>query len=290
MNLTNYWKILSTALFLATSVLFSACEQDNEEVTSNADEAESIAIDEAIADDLFEDIDLISDEAADYEGDIQGGRLENDENAMMSDCVGRGVERVRADRVFTKTVTLDFQASCEGPKGRERQGTMVITRITDANAATYTVSTTFQDFFLDGKKIEGTRTRVYTLLETGVHQVAITLTDGKVTLEDGRVIERSGSFTKTWNRNSGEVSVEGEASGVNRNGVAYTSNVTSPLVYKQSCATEGIFVATQGIRSITREGKADVTIDYGQGDCDKTVDVTVDGEERTIELTFTKKN
>lgn len=290
MNLTNYWKLLSTALFLAMSVLFSACEQDNEEINSNADEAESIAIDEAIADDLFEDIDLISDEAADYEGDTQGGRLESDENAMMSDCVGRGVERVRADRVFTKTVTLDFQESCEGPKGRERQGTMIITRITDTNAATYTVSTTFQDFFLDGKKIEGTRTRVYTTLETGVHQVAITLTDGKVTLEDGRVIERSGSFTKTWNRNSGEVSVVGEASGINRNGVTYTSTVTSPLIYKQSCATEGIFVATQGIRSITREGKADVTVDYGQGDCDKTVDITVDGEERTIELTLTKKD
>ncbi len=290
MKVTNYWKTLSTVLSLAILATFSACNQDGEEITSSSDEAESIAIDEAIADDLFEDIDLISDEAAEYEGDAQGGRLENSESAMMSDCVGRGVERLWADRVFTKIVTLDFQESCEGPKGRERQGTMIITRVTDTNESTYTVSTTFQDFFLDGKKVEGTRTRVYTLLETGVYQVAVTLTDGKVTLEDGRVIERTGSFTKTWNRTSGEFTVEGEASGDNRNGLAYKSTVTSPLVYKQSCASEGIYMATQGVRSITREGKADVTVDYGQGDCDKTVEITVDGEARTLELSITKNN
>jgi len=290
MNSTNYWKTLLMGLLLAGIVSLSACNEDTEEVASDADVAESIVTDEAIADDLFEDIDLISDEASLYEGSTQGGRLENSESAMMRDCVGRLLERRAEDKVLTKIVTLDFQEGCEGPKGRERQGTMVITRVTDVNEATYTVSTTFQDFFLDGKKVEGTRTRVYTTLETGVLQVAVTLTDGKVTLEDGRVIERDGSFTKTWNRNSGEISVEGAASGINRNGVAYTSTVTSPLVYKQSCATEGIFMATQGIRSITREGKADVTIDYGQGDCDKTVDVTVNGEERTLELTVTKNN
>lgn len=278
------------SLSLAGIISLSACNEDTEEVASDADVAESIVTDEAIADDLFEDIDLISDEASLYEGSTQGGRLENNESAMMRDCVGRLLERRAEDKVLTKIVTLDFQEGCEGPKGRVRQGTMVITRVTDVNEATYTVSTTFQDFFLDGKKVEGTRTRVYTTSETGVIQVAITLTDGKVTLEDGRVIERDGSFTKTWNRNSGEISVEGAASGINRNGVAYTSTVTSPLVYKQSCATEGVFMATKGVRSITREGKADVTIDYGQGDCDKTVDVTLNGEERSLELTITKNN
>ena len=290
MNSTNYWKILLVGLSLAGTISLSACNEDPEEFTSDSDVAESIVTDEAIADDLFVDVDLISDEASLYEGSTQGGRLEDDDSALLRDCVGRLLERREENKVFTKIVTLDFQEGCEGPKGRERQGTMVITRITDANEATYTVSTTFQDFFLDGKKVEGTRTRIYTKLETGVHQVAITLTDGKVTLEDGRIIERSGSFIKNQNRNSGEISVEGEASGINRNGVAYTATVTSPLVYKQSCATEGIFMATQGTRSIAREGKADVTIDYGQGDCDKTVAVTVNGEERTLELTITKNN
>ncbi|WKN44339.1 hypothetical protein [Tunicatimonas pelagia] len=290
MKLTNNWKIVSAGLSLAILVSFSACQEDGEEVSSSADEAEAIALDEAVADDLFADIDLLSDEAAEYESESQGGRLENTESILMSDCVGRGVERLRADGVLTKTVTLDFQEGCEGPKGREREGTMIVTHVTDTNAATYTVSTTFQDFSLDGRKVEGTRTRVYSRAEAGVQQVQITLTEGKVTLEDGQVIERSGSFNKTWNRSSGETTVVGSANGVNRNGVRYTSTITEPLLYKRSCRADGIFMAVEGERSITREGKSVVTVNYGEGACDKTVDITVDGETRSIEMTITKKD
>ncbi|MEM8969141.1 MAG: hypothetical protein AAGE93_22175 [Bacteroidota bacterium] len=290
MKRINDWKIVSTGLSLAVMVSFSACQEDSEGVTSSADEADAIALDEAVADDLFEDIDLLSDEAADFEGDSSGGRLENEETTLMSDCVGRGVERQRVEGVFTKTVTLDFQEGCEGPKGRERKGTMIITRVTDTNESTYTVSTTLQNFYLDGKKVEGTRTRVYTTLEPGVQQVQITLADGKVTLEDGQVIERDGSFTKTWNRDSGETTVEGSATGINRNGVSYTSTITEPLMYKRNCRVDGVFMAVDGIRNITREGKADVTVDYGDGECDKTVDVTVDGETRSVEMTITRKD
>ncbi len=290
MKLTNDWKIASAGLSLAILVSFTACQEDGEKIGSSADGAEAIALDEAVTDDLFEDIDLLSDEASEYEGDTQGGRLENDESVLRSNCVGRGVERLRADGVLTKTVTLDFQEGCEGPNGRERQGTMIVTRVTDTNAATYTVSTTFQDFYLDGRKVEGTRTRVYSKAEAGVQQVQITLTEGKVTLEDGQVIERTGSFNKTWNRSSGETTVTGSASGVNRNGVNYTSTITEPLMYKRSCSGEGVYMAVEGVRSITREGKADVTVNYGEGECDKTVDVTVDGETRSIEVTITKKD
>ena len=290
MKRINDWKITSAGLFLVHLISFTACQEDGEMINSSADEAEAIALDESIIDDLFEDIDLLSDEASEYESDNQGGRLENTESAMMGDCVGRGMERTRADGILTKTVTLDFQEGCEGPNGRERQGTMIVTRITDTNASTYTVSTTFQDFFLDGKKVEGTRTRVYARAEAGAQQVQITLTEGKVTTEDGRVIERSGSFTKVRDRNSGETTMQGSASGINRNGVSYTSTITEPLMYKRSCFSEGVYIAVAGVRSITREGKPDVAVNYGAGECDKTVDVTVNGETRSLEMTITKKD
>ena len=61
-------------------------------------------------------------------------------------------------------------------------------------------------------------------------------------------------------------------------------------MYKRSCRADGVFMAVDGIRSITREGKADVTVDYGDGECDKTVDITVDGETRSVEMTITKKD
>lgn len=280
-------RLLPVCLVIAL-IGFTACTKESDEVTSDADEAESIATDEAIIDDLFEDVDFISDEAASYEEENEEGRVEADDSALLADCVGLRGERRLEEGIYTKIITLDFQKGCQGPNGRERQGTMMITRIANSNESTYSVSTTFENFYLDGRKIEGTRTRVYTTPKLGVHQVDITLTGGKVTLEDGRIIQREGTFTKTWNRKSGEISVEGSASGVNRNGVAYSTTITSPLLYKQDCFSEGFFMAVQGNRTISRTNKADATIAYGEGECDKTVALTLNGESRTIELTLTK--
>lgn len=270
---------------MAACILFSlsACEDEdtgseNEEVLS-----EQAISDDALADDLFEDMDEISMEAATYDENtrMQGGIL------SRLTCLSRTVERENMSNL-SKRITLTFSEGCVDAKGRIRSGSMIIEHSIDLTAATYTVSTTFEDFYVNGHQIEGTRTIVYSSDEENIISASISLTDGKILLADGSTISRNGSFTKLINRGTGEISLNGKASGINRNGISYISEITSPLVYKMACTTDGIFMAASGKKTISRVGRKTLTLDYGDGTCDRSLTLNAEGVERTLEITVTK--
>jgi hypothetical protein len=266
-------------------ILFSSCQDDDPIATDERTASTQAVNDEALTDDLFEDLDALSMEAI---METESGRISSEGSLLINDCVSRTVERAQ-DQSFSKTVTLTFDGTCEGPKGRIRTGTMLIDHSINFMNSTYTLSTTFQDFSINGHKIEGTRTLVYTAEENKVVSVNITLINGKITLEDGSVITRNGNFIRKINRESGEVSLSGSASGTNRNGLDYIMEISSPLTFKQACATDGVYMPVQGVKRISRAGKADITLNYGSGECDKNLVITADGEERTIEVNINRK-
>lgn len=284
MIISNAKSALRSA-FIATfaATFLFACQEDETLTSGNDASTDQLITDEAIADDIFEDMDEISMEAATY---TTNGRVENGGDISTTTCLTRSVER---NQDMSSTVTLTFDGECEGPNGRIRTGTLLVDRSLDLENSTFTVSTTFQDFYVNGRKIEGTRTLVYSSDDNQVITVNITLSGGKVTLEDGSVITREGNFTRSIDRESGEISMSGSASGVNRFGTSYTAEITTPMVFKKACAGEGVFMAAKGTKVISREGKPEVQIDFGDGSCDKTVTLTAEGEQRTIELSITRK-
>lgn len=287
MNLTYLFSQRTKTSFVILSLLgcMSACEKDDEVLSSSSKaQAEEITSEEALADDIFEDTDAISLEAVAI---AENGRIQSD-SVLKSACVNRTVARSGSGE-FSKTVTLTFAEGCVGPNGRERSGTLIVKREIDFEASTYTVTTTFQDFYVNGRKIEGSRTMIYTAENNTLASITIMMIDGKVTLEDGKVITRNGEFIKTINRSTGEITMKGTAQGITRNGITYSVEIKEPIIYKKSCAAEGIFMAVQGQKSITREGKADITVDYGTGVCDKEVTVNAEGESYAVEIDITKK-
>lgn len=283
MNLTQKNFLASAFCAVLISPLFFSCQEDGDLSGNKASSNEQFITDEAIADDLFEDMDEISMEAATYS---TNGRSMNEGSIAGIECVSRSVERGEG---FGKSVTLTFAGDCEGPKGRIRSGTLLIDHSIDFNESTYTVSTTFQDFSVNGHQLEGTRTLVYSADDNKLITINITLTDGKVTLSDGSIITRSGNFIRTVDREKGQITVRGSAAGTNRFGVEYISEITTPLVYQTSCAADGIFMPAQGKKSISRTGKANLEVDFGDGSCDKSVTLSGEGEKKTIEIKFTRK-
>ena len=73
----------------------------------------------------------------------------------------------------------------------------------------------------------------------------------------------------------------GSANGVNRLGQAYTLSVRAgyPLVQKMNCRW-----LVQGILDFTPTGYSTRTIDYGNGNCDNQVDVSIDNIHYTVNL------
>ena len=59
--------------------------------------------------------------------------------------------------------------------------------------------------------------------------------------------------------------------------------ITKDLVYKRSCAvTNKVFIAVQGTKELVVDGKK-ITIDYGNGECDNKVTITVNGKSKEVE-------
>ena len=106
--------------------------------------------------------------------------------------------------------------------------------------------------------------------------ISVTLTDGKLTLPDGKTIERSMSHQREWTaglltRNiwDDECLITGTATGKNIDGVAYTNTIMTALHWTRACR----FIVS-GVVKFEREGVLPVEIDYGTGDCDAKAVVT----------------
>ena len=116
--------------------------------------------------------------------------------------------------------------------------------------------------------------------------ISITLTGGKLTLPDGRIIERSFEHQREWiagllTRNiwDDECLVTGTASGTGLKGIQYTKTITSALHWKRVCK---FFVS--GVLKIEREGSETIELNYGEGECDASAIVTIGGESKEITL------
>ena len=184
--------------------------------------------------------------------------------------------------------TIDFgDGSCECPCGHTRSGKIHVSLSDWWRNEGSLREISFEDFTFDGNKIEGTKTILNKgLNDAGNMYFEKKLTDGKITYEDStsmswdckkeaELIEGGSTFLffdDVW-------SVTGSGSGVNLDGKSFTMTITSPLIYKNGC-----FYPVSGVVTIETEGEDTKTIDYGNGECDNTITVTIGDETVEIDL------
>jgi len=250
------------ALVLAGGVFFTACQKDNDK-TLPTDQI-TAAEDQTAANDLYEDVDEQVDEAIETRGDDPDGNT----------CPTVTIDP--ADGSYPRTMTIDFGTDgCTGVDGRVRKGKIVV-NLTDTLTNIGAVRTaTFVDFYVDNAHLEGTRTITNDGLNgDGNLTFSRSVTGGKITYPDGEFTTweashtmelTEGAATPTWLDNVWEIS--GGAAGVTRNGKAFTSEITTPLVRKRVCRW-----VVSGVKNITIDSKT-LTVDYGDGSCDRKATV-----------------
>ena len=115
----------------------------------------------------------------------------------------------------------------------------------------------------------------------------VVLSGGRATWPDGSFATREVDLIRTWIRSANplrdEFRLDGVTSGLNRDGVAYSTEILSTLIRRNECLLDQVFVPVQGVKEITR-GDNTWTVDFGDGTCDRLVMVTTNGEVETIEL------
>ncbi|GAB1444784.1 hypothetical protein MASR2M41_04090 [Flammeovirgaceae bacterium] len=186
-------------------------------------------------------------------------------------------------------ITIDFGSGCEDKKGDVRRGKIIITFDGRRFLPGSSYVTTFENYSINDIKIEGARTVTNVNGSVEEHpSFTIVIEGGKATWPDGTFATRESNRNREWIRASNPVNdewhVTGNAAGTNRKGVSYTMEITEALVYKRECAISNrIFMAVAGVKVLTTENRQK-TIDYGDGNCDRTVTILINGVSKEMEV------
>lgn len=282
---------------LAFILVFASCNEDSFDF--NANDSQNVE-NEAASDSYFEDADDMATLAVAADASTASGARES--------AFGRGGVKPSDDHRFkcaTVTfefaadnsqsiphgyITVDFGTGCTDLKGNVRKGIIKIEFKGKRFLPNSKIITTFQEYSINGIKIEGTRTVTNI---TGSNEAApkfsIVVVGGKATWPDGSFATREVDRTREWIRATNPLQdewiVDGSAAGTNRNGKTYQMEITEPLVFKRECAINNkVFMPVKGTKVLTVENGKVITINYGSGECDKTVTVTINGQSKTIEV------
>jgi hypothetical protein len=279
---------ISSYAFVFSLFTFS-CQVDEKISKQDTDDVKE----EALTDAYFQDMDDIAGVAIASPSENQynnGGR----ENAgiMVSDsriCNEAVVTLAKGEGSTLDhpkgTITVDFGTTgCTDLRGNTRTGKLLFTYDGKRFQAGSKIITTAVNYAISGNKIEGTRTITNAQTSSSAApRFNIVLLGGKVTDPDNKVSERESNITLEWIRASNPtddqlvVDVSSVASGKTKGGRTYNVSVLKPLKYKRFCG-----IAVEGTKKYSISGSPDIQVDYGNGDCDKSVLITVNGVSKTV--------
>jgi hypothetical protein len=238
----------------------------------------NVADDEAVGDVVFEDISNTVDVADITLSNYQDGTY--GKSVTVSDSCPSVTIDHPSDAVWPKTITVDYGNGCTGFYDNTRSGKIVIVVTGPGKTVGSKRTITFDNYFFNGIRVEGTRTVENMGYNNNQNMVF------SVKLTDASVIERSVDHQREWiagfdtkNIWDDEVLITGTSSGVTINGVAYTNTITTALHWTRACK----FIVS-GVVNIEREGKESVQLDYGTGNCDAVATVTKGDETKQITL------
>ena len=213
------------------------------------------------------------------------------------DCVTITVDHPDSTS-FPKVITLDYGTGCTRVFKNDTitwQGKIIIT-LTDrwfVKGAQHSV--TFDNFYINGVKIEGTRTITNEGLNEKNHlMMKIVLENGKIIFNDTASMTRNASHEREWIRSFDPVNdtvlITGSANGVNVKGETYERLITSPLVMVHCMDFHWRWVIVKGTIQITNSVTGVSTIDYSSNGCDGTIVIGKNGNHNMFQFWYKHHN
>lgn len=279
--------IMKTRLFIliitAAMISFTSCQKDSTPIDqTSADLADDNSVTDIAFDDIFNTVDnaTIMLESALGKGELKSTTVFADSCPLVT------ISNPETG-VWPKTITVDYGEGCEGFFGSTRSGKIIITITERRNVVNATRTVTFENYHFNGIKVEGVKEVRNMGLNTNENMTfSDKLTGGKLTLPDGKTIERSFEHQREWiagwatkNIWDDECLVTGTATGKNINGLAYTNTIMTALHWKRVCE-----FLVSGVIKFEREGVEAFEMDYGDGECDALATLRRGDQTRQITL------
>lgn len=289
-------RFLGFVIATALAVFFQySCSKEESGSISETDLA--LAQDEAYADALYEEVDnMVVDEITSLDGNAYS-TVSLKSTSDDDQCFTVTVDHPDSTH-FPKVVTLDYGEGCTvifRDDTITRKGQIIIT-VTDRwfmPGAEHIV--TFNDFYLNDVKIEGTRT----ITNLGFNdadnlEIGIKLEGGKIIFNDTTWMTRDAEHVREWIRDfppqNDTLRITGSANGINVLGETYSRVITEPLVMVHCSEFKWRWVIVDGTVEITNSATGTTTIDYTADECDGTVIINKNGYRHNYEFKYNYHN
>lgn len=257
--------------------LFSSCKKDSSSLDADSTiEATFELTNEGAVSDYMteEDNDLLMDVTADQ--NLQGNGF-GPGGSTIDNLIPCATVTVTPQSGFPKTILLTFDSTCTSPGGLVRKGMVRIVISDSIRRPGSTAVMTFENYFVNGFKREGTTTWTNTSLPP-VRSWERKVENGKITAPGGafwtyqsvkNITQTAGSSTAI--RLDDVFSIAGNGSVTNPLGVTRTATIIEPLQKKYICANiDKGKIRFQGPNHFA-------VLDYGNGDCDRMATISIDG-------------
>jgi hypothetical protein len=259
---------------------FSSCKKNNT-IASEIETTFDLTGKQAISESLTDDANNLLDETTETLG-LSGNKAPIIDNGTLS-CATVTV----SPGAFPKTITLDFGTGCTNPNSNiERSGIVHIVLSDSFRLTGSTAIMTFENYYVNGYKKEGTITWTNTSTAT-VRSWSRQVVNGKITAPDGRFWFHNGlkQITQVAGNNTPRIllddafSITGSSVITNSLGDTRTATIEIPLHKRVDCdhVDEGS-IRFQGPNHFA-------TLDFGNGTCDAIATISINNyQPRTITL------
>lgn len=266
MTLQNLYKSVRF-LSIIGLLVFASCESNNELET---DIAAKLTVEEIkseiLSNDVSDDIDNLVEDDANANG-LTGKTVNSASN------LPRCADRTSVDTTDGKIVTLDFGEGCEGGRGKEFAGKIIIEYVRTVDG--YSKTVTFEDFTVDGNAVEGSKSisKINANAngnpeKTHSVDITITFTTGEIASKKGTKIKEKIEGADTDDRGDDVYSISGNWESVNKDGDVKTAAITTNLIRTYACR-----YIVSGVVEITKDS-INYTLDFGDGVCDNLATLT----------------
>lgn len=288
MKIKYYSKSSLSVSVFSFLLLFSmmSCDSENQVIdndladisVSEVNEFTEIENAEASIDEMTESLSFLMES-------LKNGSEKTDfKYGRIPDCATISVENASNEII----IVLDFGEECVTEKENVLAGKIIITLNYEIQNGSLMTTRTYDDFFFNDKKMEGTVSRQRYASVGGSNPYSTAQKDIKIIWEDDSYMTMTATKTREWIEGYDNMIwsdnvylVTGESSFQKSEGNSRSVEIITPLRREMACK---FFVS--GTLSITNN-KGNALLDYGDGTCDDLAYLTVG--ETTSEIHIKKR-